>query len=84
MTKFRLEKISSNNSVTKFDVRDSSGICGRICTSPRDEAALLAHWKNGPRPTASAATAGKRNPMIAAMLAAKKHPMTRASILRGC
>jgi hypothetical protein len=83
MKQFRLEKISSNNSVVKFDVRDASGICGRISVKPKDEAALLACWKDTAPPASNAAARGKQNPMVGAMLRAKKHPMTRAAILRG-
>jgi hypothetical protein len=84
MKQFRLEKISSNSSVTKFDVLDGTGICGRISVKPEDEAALLACWKDTAPPTASNAARGKQNPMVGAMLRAKKHPQTRAAVLRGC
>jgi hypothetical protein len=83
MTKFRLEKATANNSVVKFNVLDGTGICGRISVKPADEGALLACWKDTAPPASNAAARGKQNPMVGAMLRAKKHPMTRAAILRG-
>jgi hypothetical protein len=82
MKQFRLEKISSNASIVKFDVLDGTGICGRISVKPEDEADLRACWKNTAPPASNAAARGKQNPMVGAMLRAKKHPMTRAAILR--
>jgi hypothetical protein len=85
MKQFRLEKISSNNSISRFNVLDGTGICGRISVAPKDEAALLACWKDTAPPAANAAARGKQNPMVGAMIrAAKKHPLTRAAVLRGC
>jgi hypothetical protein len=85
MKQFRLQKISSNASIVKFDVLDGTGICGRISVKPEDEAALLACWKDTAPPAASnAAARGKRNSMVGAMMSARKHPQTRAAVLRGC
>jgi len=84
MTKFRLQKISSNSSITRFDVLDGTGICGRISVKPADESALLACWKDTAPPASNAAARGTQNSMVGAMLAAKKRPLTRAGVLRGC
>ena len=92
MTTFKLQKSpGSNNSVTRFDVIDAAGsICGRI-TVPNEAADdLEKHWLGGAKPKAPAALAtpvrGKpQNPMVGAMVAAaKKHPLNRTAILRGC
>jgi hypothetical protein len=92
MTTFRLQKSPGcNHSVTRFDVIDAAGsICGRI-TVPNEAADdLLAHWKDAPPRSAPASqpVRGKpqrQNPMVGAMVAAaKKHPLNRTAILRGC
>jgi hypothetical protein len=94
VTTFRLQKSTgSNQAVTKFDVIDRTGaICGRI-TVPNEEADDLAkHWLGGAAQPKAAAAAGatapargKQNPMVSAMVAAaKKHPLNRAAVLRGC
>jgi hypothetical protein len=93
MTTFRLQKSpGSNHAVTKFDVIDAaSSIRGRITVPSEAAADLEKHWLGGAaqRPKAAAALAtsvrGKQNPMVGAMVAAaKKHPLNRTAILRGC
>jgi hypothetical protein len=90
MTTFRLQKsAASNDLVTRFDVIDRTGsICGRI-TVPNEAADdLRAHWKDAaPRsaPAPASARGKPQNPMVGAMVAAaKKHPLNRTAILRGC
>jgi FAD/FMN-containing dehydrogenase len=71
------------------NVLDGAGtICGRISVPPEEARDLLAHCKDAaPRSNAPAPAAarGKQNPVVSAMLAAaKRHPLSRAAILRGC
>ena len=86
--KFTLEKISSNASVVKFDVKDSTGICGRISVAPEDENDLLACWRGSTSPSAASTTAtdrDKQRPAVAAMLrAAQRNKVTKQAVLRGC
>lgn len=84
---FRLEKTASNRVVSKFHVLNAAGdIVGSSNVKPSEEADLLAHWKGAPRAAPRAATAaGKENRMVSAMAeAAKKHPLSKQAVLRGC
>jgi hypothetical protein len=85
--KFTLEKSpTSDHAVTRFDVRDAAGsLVGRINVPPEQSSDLVAHWKDTPRPASNAV--GKRNPMVGAMVraaAARKHPLSKQAVLRGC
>jgi hypothetical protein len=70
--KFRLQKSSgSNDVITKFDVvDDNESIVGRICVPREASADLLAHWNAAPSPSSTAARG--KNPVVNAMLAAKR------------
>jgi hypothetical protein len=78
--------------LTKFHVLDSANsIIGSINVPNEAADDLQKHWVGGaPQPKASAALAtsarGKeQNPMVAAMVrAARRHPLNRAAVLRGC
>jgi hypothetical protein len=92
--KFRLQKsTASNHTATKFDVVDGEGtICGRISVPPEEARDLEKHWLGGatqsPKAAAALVTSARgrpQNPAVSAMLAAaRKHPLNRAAILRGC
>jgi anthranilate phosphoribosyltransferase len=94
MKQFRLSRQSPGATITKFHVYDSAGdIIGSINVANEDAADLQKHWLGSatqPKATAAAALATsargeQQNPMVAAMVrAAKKHPLNRAAILRGC
>jgi len=82
---YTISKVSENASIVKFRISDDFGTCGSVSCSPENQADLLACWKGSAPRSAAANTVhdGRRNPMVAAMLAAKKHPQTRQAILRG-
>ena len=90
MKQFRLEKstAASHSALTRFNVFNSAGdIVGSISVQPNEEADLLAHWRSSaPAPTARAAAATGKNPMIAAMVSASRKygPISQQAILRGC
>ena len=83
--KFTLQKsTNSTAALSKFHVRNAAGdIVGSINVHPSEEADLLKHWL-GATPAPRAATAGKENPAVAAMLAAAgRNKLSKQAILRG-
>ena len=82
---YTLSKVSENASIVKFRISDDFGVCGSVSCKPEHQSDLLACWRAAPpRPAAANAAARGKNPMVSAMMSARKHPLTRAAILRGC
>jgi predicted helicase len=88
MKQFKLLRQAPGAALTKFLVYDSAGSISGSINVPNEAANDLArHWVTQPMAEAALATsaAGKQNPMVSAMLAAaRKHPLSRAAVLRGC
>ena len=89
MKQFRLSRQPNprGSVLTKFHVLDSAdSIVGSINVPNEAAADVERHWLGGAtQPQAAAATSARGNPMVSAMLAAaKKHPLNRAAVLRGC
>jgi hypothetical protein len=81
---FKFSRQPRGQTTTSFHVlADDNSTCG-IITVPNAQADDLAkHWL-GSAPAPARATAGN-NPMVSAMMtAAKKHPLSRGAVLRGC
>ena len=85
MTQFKLSRQPPGATLSKFHVLDSAGsIIGSINVQNEEADDLQKHWVAS-APAPRAATTGKQSPMINAMVrAAKKHPLNRAAVLRGC
>jgi hypothetical protein len=82
---YTLSKVSENASIAKYHIFDDLGVCGSVSCALENEAALLAHWRDAPRPAASAASTARKNPMVAAILrAAPRNKPSRQAILRAC
>jgi hypothetical protein len=89
--KFSRQAQPSGATLTKFHLLSADAIVG-IITVPNGAADdLEKHWLGGatqPQEAAAAAalaTPARGNPMVSAMLAAaKRHPLNRAAVLRGC
>ena len=71
MMQFRLEKVSANKALVKFQIVNSAGeLCGSVSVPPSQEAALLASWK-GPQ-AAPAKPEGGKAAIVAALRAGPK------------
>jgi hypothetical protein len=84
MTTFRLERKSSNRSLTKFFIYDSAGaIVGSISVPPEQERDLLAHWKDA-SPAPVNANTKRPNAMLEALKRGPKlsKEASRRAVLR--
>ncbi len=90
MKQFQLSRQPRGQTTTRFHVLASdNSICGIITVPNASADDLERHWLGGaPQPKASAAAVtpgGKQNSAVAAMLsAARKHPLNKQAVLRGC
>jgi hypothetical protein len=86
MKQFRLSRQPQppGATLTKFHVLSSdSSIVGSINVPNEEANDLQKHWLGGQK--APAAAAGNQNPMVTAMVAAaRRHPLNKQAILRGC
>ena len=85
MKQFRLSRQTPTQTLTKFHVLDNANSVVGIITVANEQASdLEKHWLGG-APAPARAAASKQNPMVSAMVAAaKKHPLNRQAVLRGC
>ena len=86
MKQFTLSKQPRGQTTTRFHVLAAdNSICG-IITVPNEAASdLEKHWLAGAPVPARAAAGKQQNPMVNAMVAAaRRHPLNKQAILRGC
>ena len=89
-TTFKLKKIDSNPSRTRFNVLRGGGdgdVVGSVSVHPSEEAALLASWQGGQPAAPASAASGRpsakgRNAFVQALIQ-NKRPMSAQAILRG-
>lgn len=78
---FRLEKVSANKALAKFNIVNSAEeLCGSVSVPPNQVDDLLRHWQGAPAPAAAkTATSGK----AAIVAALKRGPrLSKAALLR--